>query len=138
MLHVIGGGSEHSAAEFYGRRIVAARMVDATKASDERHDGADGLILTFADGCVIRIWDNGQSCCENRYMTTDDDLNKIVGGVLTRIDVKEGDAPKNDEEYGEHEIAFLEIGTDECFVTVATHNEHNGYYGGFALTITIE
>ena len=32
-------------------------------------------------------------------------------------------------------MAFLEIGTEIGAVTVVTHVEHNGYYGGFGLTI---
>lgn len=29
MLHVLGGGSEHSAEEYYGRKIVAAELVSS-------------------------------------------------------------------------------------------------------------
>ncbi len=124
MLHQLGGGSEHDPAEFYGRRITAAEM------ADER------LKLTFEGGAKIDIWDNGQSCCESRYMRTDDDVQSLVDGVLNRIEAKSG--PVEEGEYGdEHEIVFLEIGTDRGFVTVANHNEHNGYYGGFGLTVTL-
>ena len=125
MLHYLSGGSRNSPEKFYGKRITAARM-------DE------GLFLSFEDGTEIKLWDDGQSCCESRYMTTDDDLNKIVGGTLTRIETKEGAAPEQEDEYGEeHEVVFIEVGTDQCFITVATHNEHNGYYGGFGLTIDV-
>jgi hypothetical protein len=138
MLHMLGGGSQRSAEEFYGRKIVGAEMVKADEKSS-RYDekGTDGLILAFDDGQKIRIWDNGQSCCESRYMATDDDLAKIVGGKLTRIEVREGPTIGDRMECEVHEVEFLEIGTDECFVTVATHNEHNGYYGGFGLEITL-
>lgn len=123
MLHMLGGGSRRSANEFYGKQIVAAQVID------------DGFELTFEGGERIRIWDDGQSCCESRYMTCDDDVSKIVGGVLRRIEVR--DAPDIEDSGEVHEVAFLEIGTDECFVTVATHNEHNGYYGGFGLSIDV-
>jgi len=122
MLHQLGGGSEHSASEYYGQKIISAAITD------------DHLNLALGNGKTISIWDNGQSCCEHRYMTTDDDLSKIVGGTLTRIEAKE--APNIDAEYDEHECVFVEVGTDECFVTIVNHNEHNGYYGGFGLTIT--
>ena len=125
MIHHLSGGSEHSASEFYGKKITAASL------SDER------LHLTLDDGQTIAIWDNGQSCCESRYMRTDDDLQSLVGHTLTRIEAKEG--PTETGEYDdEHEICFVEIGTDDGFVTIANHNEHNGYYGGFGLTITLE
>ena len=95
----------------------------------------DRLRITFADGKAISIWDNGQSCCESRYMTTDDNLSSLVGRTLTRIEAKDGpDISGGDDSC--HETCFVEVGTDAGFVTVTTHNEHNGYYGDFGLTIT--
>ena len=45
-----------------------------------------------------------------------------------RVEVKEGDnLPYED---GDHEVCFLEVGTDDGFITISNHNEHNGYYGG--------
>ncbi|MDB5358806.1 MAG: hypothetical protein JWO51_103 [Rhodospirillales bacterium] len=94
----------------------------------------DGAVrLTFEDGRTIEICDNGRSCCENRYITTDDDLASLVGHVLIRIDAKDG--PESEADGEPHETCFIEIGTDQNFVTLVTHNEHNGYYGGFDLTI---
>jgi hypothetical protein len=128
MIHYLSGGTRHSASEFYGRRIVSAAL--------DSGESPNGIRLSFDDGTVIRIWDDGQSCCESRYTTTDDDLSKIIGGVLRRIETKE--APNVADEYGDHEQVFVEIGTDECFVTLVTHNQHNGYYGGFGLTIDVD
>ena len=122
MLHHLSGGSEHSAEEFYGRKIASAEI------TDER------LTLGFDDGKKIQVWDNGQSCCEARYMTTDDDVQSLVGGELRRIEAKDG--PEEEGDYDVHEQVFVEVGTDQGFITIANHNEHNGYYGGFGLTIT--
>lgn len=108
--------------KYVGRKIAAASLAD------------DRLALTFDDGARIVIYDDGQSCCEYRYMTTDDDPNSLVGHELRYIESKSG--PNKEDAYdGAHEIAFLEIGTDQNFITIANHNEHNGYYGGFDLTI---
>jgi len=133
MIHQLSGGSRNNASDFYGQKIVAAEL---KKADDESRDAHDALILEFADGRKVSLWDDGQSCCEHRYMTIDDDLSKIVGGTLTRIECKEGRESKDDD-YSEHEQVFIEIGTDDCFVTLCTHNEHNGYYGGFGLTLDL-
>lgn len=122
MLHYLGGGSKHSADEYYGKTIAAAEIKD------------NRLRIGFGDGKTIEIWDDGQSCCESRYMSTDDDPASLVGQTLTRIETK--DAPNLPDEYGEHEQVFIEVGTDKGFITIANHNEHNGYYGGFGLTIT--
>lgn len=126
MIHMLGGGSPRNPSDFYGRKITDAKLED------------DTILLTFSDGSGAKIWDDGQSCCESRYMTCDDDLGKLVGGELRRVETKPG--PDTAVEYGEHEQVFIEqvfieIGTNECFVTVCTHNEHNGYYGGFDLSM---
>lgn len=109
--------------KYYDKRITS---VDS---NDEHFD------IHFDDGCSIRIRDGGQSCCEHRYMTCDDDVSKIIGSKLTNIELREG--PTEEMEWGnEHQTMFVEIATDECFVTLTTHNEHNGWYGGFSIVIT--
>lgn len=128
MLHYLGGGSEHAPTEYYGQKVRSAELIT---------DGAlpDRLRLGLSCGKSIDIWDDGQSCCERRYMTCDDDVKSLVGHALTRIEAKEG--PAVDGEYGDlHEQVFVEVATDGGFITIANHNEHNGYYGGFGLTIT--
>jgi hypothetical protein len=125
MIHYLSGGSEHDPTEYYGRQIIDASM-------DEEQNC---LIIKFEDGTKIKIWDNGQSCCENRYMTTDDDVKSLIGGKLTKIESKPG--PETEGKYGDcHDQVFVEIATDKSHITIANHNEHNGYYGGFGLTIT--
>jgi hypothetical protein len=120
---VLSGGSKRTPAEYEGRTITAASLDD------------NALSLTFADGVTIHIWDDGQSCCEHRYMTSDDDPATLVGHRLVGITGKEG--PTEGEDGDEtHEVVFVEVQTDGGFITLANHNEHNGYYGGFGLTIT--
>jgi hypothetical protein len=125
MLHILGGGSANSADKYYGR-VIASAVLDSE---------GERLRIGFTDGTIIEIWDDGQSCCESRYMRTDDDVSSLVGGTLIRIEAKDG--PEQEGEYGDaHEQVFVEVATDKGFITVANHNEHNGYYGGFGLTIT--
>lgn len=93
----------------------------------EIHDSE--LRLTFGDGSRIKLFDDGQSCCEHRYMTCDDDLSYYIGAQLLDAEIK--DAPDAEDEYGVHEVQFLEVKTSKGSFTVASHNEHNGYYGGF-------
>lgn len=119
-LHYLGGGSKHSASEYVGRKITAAEIKD------------EHLLISFDDGVTIDIFDNGQSCCESRYMMTDDDVSSLVGHKLMRIEDKAG---PNEESEEEHETCFIEVGTDAGFITLVNHVEHNGYYGGFGLTI---
>jgi hypothetical protein len=95
------------------------------------------LVLTFADGSRLTLWDNGKTCCEHRYMTTDDDLKDYVGGKLREVIVQNG-GTLNDWGTEEHEVEFLKIRTSRGWFTVANHNEHNGYYGGFDLSAKVE
>jgi hypothetical protein len=90
----------------------------------------DALRIYF-DNKYLKIIDDGQSCCENRYLHTDDDLEYYVGSKI--IDFELLQAPDVDCEYGEHEVMFLHVKTDKGVFTVETHNEHNGYYGGFVI-----
>ena len=125
MIHSLSGGSSHSSSEYHGRKIAAAEL------SDNR------LRLTFEDGVKISVFDDGQSCCENRYITTDDAVSSLVGHSLTGISSKDG--PETVDEWeGTHETCFVEIATDGGSVTLTTHVEHNGYYGGFGLSIVEE
>lgn len=91
----------------------------------------DALYLYFDSG-RLKVWDDGQSCCEHRYMHTDDTLDYYVGANFIGLDV--ADAPDIYDEWGDvHEIQFLNIRTSKGGFTIETHNEHNGYYGGFAV-----
>lgn len=70
-------------------------------------------------------------------MTCDDDVNDLVGHNWISADVQDGPSLKDEnEEYAEdHDQQFLIVRTTGATITVANHNEHNGYYGGFGLTI---
>jgi hypothetical protein len=97
----------------------------------------DALHLVFSDGSGISIYDDGQSCCENRYMTCEDNLAYFVGAQLLDAEVNEG--PSISSEWGEpHDTAFLVIRTTKGVITATTHNEHNGYYGGFSIKTVVE
>lgn len=100
-------------------------------------DADTGLHFVFDDGYKMKLFDDGQSCCETRYMTTDDKLIDFIGSQLVGAEVK--DAPDRETEYGEpHEVAFLTVTTSIGVFTCETHNEHNGYYGGFLVRAATE
>ena len=94
-----------------------------------------GVVITFTDGAILSLCDDGQSCCESRYTRTDDDLPYYKGAVLNSIEVR--DAPSVDSENcGEHDVQFLVVLTSKGNITFSNHVEHNGYYGGFAIKAT--
>lgn len=121
LLHLVFGDNEHTIETLQrglNQKIAALELKD------------DELRFTFADGYRMRLWDDGQSCCESRYMTTDDALADFVGSQLLGAEIR--DAPDIGEECC-HEVQFLLIKTSKGVFTMETHNEHNGYYGGFAV-----
>ena len=122
MLHILGGGSAHNSDHFYGRTVEDAKVT------------ADAVTLMFTDGTAMILTDQGQSCCEHRYITCDDDPKRLIGGNVTKIEVK-NHTVENGEWGDEHEICFVDIETDKGWITICTHNEHNGYYGGFGLNL---
>ena len=90
------------------------------------------LLFTFADGTAMKLYDDGQSCCERRYMHTDDQLEDFVGAQFREAEVRNG--PTESIEYGDpKESQFLVVTTSVGQFTVVNYNEHNGYYGGFAI-----
>ena len=93
------------------------------------------LRLKLTDGQTLVLFDDGQSCCEHRYMVTDDDLKEYSDSKLINIEIKE--APEQPDEWGTHEVQFLEVTTDKGSFVLSNHNEHNGYYGGFWIVATI-
>jgi hypothetical protein len=105
------------------------KIIDSVRLGED-----DALHFEFLDCDTLKISDDGQSCCERRYMTTDDNLQDYVGATFLGIELKE--APDIEDEYGEHEVLFLEIKTSKGCFTMATHNEHNGYYSGFSIRMT--
>jgi hypothetical protein len=114
--------SEQALSEAIGKRIDAITLGDD-----------DALHIHFTDGSGITFFDAGQDCCEKRYMRTDDDMQSFVGSKLTGAEIKE--APDGEENGESHEVQFLEIQTDRGVFTMASHNEHNGYYGGFLIRV---
>lgn len=132
---------ETEQAEYIGKTITAASLVKSDELAEAQNDKLpsvwdDKLYLTFGDGQRIAIWDNGQQCCEIRYITTDDDMQSLVGHRLVSITTKPVQELPADDGGVYHEIEFLEIATDAGFVTLVSHNKHNGYYAGFNLTIS--
>jgi hypothetical protein len=103
------------------------------------HRKGESLAIWFTDGRFLSISDQGQSCCETRYLTCDDDLTGHEGGHLLFVD-KHASGPeiqRDPEQYGQHDTAFVKVQTTKGSFTICTHNEHSGYYGGFALTIEL-
>ena len=122
MLHQLGGGSDENLSDYYGKTISKADINE------------DRMFIELDGVTIIKIWDNGQSCCESRYITCDDDVSDLVGHKLISIEAKGGGEKGTD--YGTHECVFIEVSTDKDSIKFCTHNEHNGYYGGFGLRVT--
>lgn len=113
--------------------LEAALGKEITKAGLDPDD--DAFLMRFADGTGVRLKDDGQSCCEHRYMVCDDDPNRLVGGTLQKVEVVDGPDGEDDEWGNVHEIQFLNITASTGMIQLATHNEHNGYYGGFSIRV---
>ena len=131
MIHMIthDPASGNPISPYIGRELTELQMLHEPE--DWREDF---LLLSFADGGQVRIWDDGRSCYEDRYMHTDDELSQFVGATLVGAEVRDG--PMLEGEYGDaHEMQFLLITTSKGVVTIETHNRHNGYYSGFWLAL---
>ena len=121
MIGMLGGNKDSVEAFQRGvnKRIVSLEMKE------------DTLYFEFEGGYKMKLADEGQYCCEHRYMMTDDELGDFVGSILLDAEIKDG--PEIDATYDVHEQQFLIISTDKGQFTMVTHNEHNGFYGGFCI-----
>jgi len=126
MIRMLSGNEESVTAyrASIGKKITAIKLED------------DKLHISFANGTTLVAADEAQSCCEKRYMTTDDnDLNYYVGSHLVSMEVMNG--PSREDEHECHDIQFLDVKTTKGVFQMVTHNEHNGYYGGFSVEFTL-
>ena len=103
-------------------------------------DSANELKIWFTDNTGIKMFDDGQSCCETRFMCCDDDLAPFIGGTLIGAEIADGpdliaDGPDLFDGCEEHNQQFLKVTTSKGVFTVVNHNEHNGYYGGFDIVV---
>lgn len=115
--------------EIVGLKIVGIEKIDY---DDE------AILINFDDGSRLKISDEGQSCCENRYLTCDDDLTGHEGARLLYIGPGIGSQPETGEGGDFHDVMFIKVQTTKGSFTLCTHNEHNGYYGGFHLEVRRE
>jgi hypothetical protein len=122
MLQALGGGNKNDPSKYYGKTIKSISFKD------------DAVRIWFDDGLSIRISDEGQSCCEYRYMDTPDNVADLVGQKL--LGIEQSDFSYDGSDCDTHEMVFLNIKTDKEVVQFSFHNEHNGYYGGFSLQIS--
>lgn len=131
MLHMLSGNANSVA-------VVKASLNQTITALKLGED--DALHFEFADGSKMKLWDDGQSCCESRYMRTDDNLADFVGATLLDLELRDApDVKDTSDDYGEeHDVQFLVVKTSRGDFTMSNHNEHNGYYGGFAIVASAE
>lgn len=100
-------------------------------------DDRQALVIVLESGWTLVFMDDcGQSCCENRYMHTDDDLTALVGETL--VSVRHGGGNEEGEmDACVVEAEFVHIQTNRDSVVIGTYNSHNGYYGGLDLAMTV-
>jgi hypothetical protein len=118
-----------------GKPILSVKIIKEDKG--EYQEDVDTIVIELEDGFILKLSDEGQSCCEERYITCDDNLSDLIGSKFTGIRELSTTDEIGEEDYGSHEIIFIEIRAEDTVCTVCTHNVHNGYYGGFDLNIQI-
>jgi len=125
MINMLSGNRDSATAvlDSYGKEIKDIKLEKNT------------LTLFFTDRSKLVLWDDGQSCCEYRYMEADvTDFDYHKGAVLQSLEVADGSFAELDESCYCKDIEFLKITTSKGTFTITNYNEHNGYYGGFSIT----
>lgn len=91
------------------------------------NDNNDEIILYYDDE-ILKICDE-QQCCEDRYITTSENLKEFIDFIFLGIEIRTSNIIENEEHV--HEVAFLYVKTNKGDIVFETHNIHNGYYEGF-------
>lgn len=109
--------------EHKGAQIVSVKLTD------------DLLTIETSKG-LIRFYPESD-CCANHYLMTDDDLADFsrLGTTFLGVEHRKGGAFDDGEWGGLHEIGFFVVHTSKGDLVIASHNRHNGYYGGTELAI---
>lgn len=125
----------NSIANLFDHSVVISHIIESAVIDPDGNCGNGSFVLRLASGFKIVIVDAGQSCCEHRHLHTSDVVSSLVGETLVSIRV---DSVGCIDDSGEdHEVAFLKVSTNRDSITLETHVEHNGYYGGFCLRATV-
>lgn len=125
----------NSIAMLFGQSVVTSHVIESAVIDPDRNGGNGSFIIGLASGYKIVIEDAGQDCCESRYLHSSDDVSSLVGEALVSIRVDSvGCVDASGED---HEVVFLKVSTNKDSITLETHNEHNGYYGGFSIRATV-
>lgn len=94
------------------------------------------LTLRLNNDTELILTDQGQDCCERRYMHTDDNLTNFFDSILLNIRIVDGPSIEN-EDYGYNDSQFLIVDTSKGSFTVVNYNKHNGFYYGFDIQATL-
>ena len=116
-----------------GTGAAVGRTIDSVALTD-----SEELLFKFTDGSSLSISDEGQSCCESRYITCDDHLSYYSGATFLDATVVDGPEEEDPDEWTCHEQRWLVVTTSKGDFRATTHNEHNGYYGGFCINAKFE
>jgi hypothetical protein len=94
------------------------------------------ISIVFSDNTALELKDATSGCCNQTYLTCDDDLSSFTGQRL--IDVDLGVITHYEDDTAEpggnncHDIVFLNVRLASGEVIVFSgHNHHNGGYEGF-------
>ena len=100
----------------------------------------EGYAITLDDGSAVQMLIHSeQQCCEKYgYLMSNDNLSEFIGADL--LDVKTVDTPAKAGGYLTYDAdnnglctVFVNIETSRGTLQFTAYNEHNGYYGGFAV-----
>ena len=129
MIQMLGGNEE----SYNAYHAALNKKIVDVKLDPELNSGDGALVITFKDDTTLTFYDCARSCCESRYMSTEDDLSQFKNCTFKGIEIIDG-GTKDPGDYGEvSETVFLHVKTTKGKIVVNTYNHHNGYYGGILI-----
>lgn len=96
----------------------------------------DIIRIAIDGGPRVIIRDEGGEGSEERYISTDDNLQAFSGARYLGSEIREPQDLGEADWY--HEVQFFVIKTDRGNLTFESHNKHNGFYGGFLIRARLD
>ncbi len=117
--------------------IQTAAIVEVVVENRWRDEETMRLNLGVTNGYTLSLWDAGQSCCETRGISTDDDLNDLIGTRLVSLEVTEVKYKGDRDDCDCEDSAFMKLQSTRSCLTFVNYVHHNGYYGGWDLVVEL-
>lgn len=95
----------------------------------------DNFLTIKTDEKTIRL-ESVPQCCANHWFDSNENLSDYIGAEYYGWEIAGETQLNSEDDFGSHEVCFLNIKTSKGVCDFQAHNQNNGYYCGFSIEET--